>query len=236
MRQVYRIDLTNTYYLRGTLHAVGRKGIEGKLVDVSAQGAGLVFLERADPLLYEGGQVELGFRIDGQEGEFRTLAAVKSRSAKRHFVRYGFEFLDFDAYDPKVPFLLRAVFNRRRAPRVQPEETVTVTLAPSDGDGEGEPMDGRLVDLSTNGLAVELPFHAVEAFREGDEKRVTFTVPGTEEPTTVAAVVRGRRLAGPCVHVGLEYEPEDDGTFRAFLSAIEDYVSTREVDAGCVPG
>ncbi len=228
MRQVYRIDLTNSYYLRGHIHAPGQHGIEGKLTDVSACGASLVFLTPADPGLEKDEEVELGFQVKGSDGELLTTAVVRSKNVGEALVRYGFEFLDYGGFDDKVPYVLRAVFNRRRAPRVKPEESVPVAIA---GDAQAE---GQLVDVSTSGIAVEVPFHLAAAIDIGQRLELTLTFPGQRAAVMLAGVVRDRRMAGPAIHLGVEYDEKAPG-YGSASQLIEDFVSTRELETGFVP-
>lgn len=231
MRQVYRIDLSDSYYLRGRMYLPGMPGVEGKLLDVSAHGASLVFLNGSDPKLRADEEVEVGFQVSGAEGELRAKAVVRSCARRESYVRYGFEFVDYANFGERVPLVLRAIFNRRRSPRVKPTTPVGVQVT----GGRAE-VESQLVDVSTTGMAVELPFHAVESFACGETVRLGLTLPEHATAIGLEATVRARRLVGPVVHLGLEFSQTGGREREAALEAIEDFVAKSETSTDCVPG
>lgn len=230
MRQVYRIDLTNSYYLRGVLRAKGSDEVEGKLVDISSRGAALVFHSSVDPRLVVGDEVELAFCVPGSSAELRTTANVRVVAKPEDFVRYGFEFGDFKNFDGKIPPILRAVFNRRRAPRVTPEATVVVGIATVNTS-----IEGKLVDLSVCGLSVEIPFHAAGGFDCGTGVELSFTFPARQQAVRIAGTVRDRRLVGPTIHLGIEYDAQTTVNLADNMGLIEDYVASREMSPDYIP-
>ncbi len=229
MRHVYRIDLSNSYYLRGVLLAKGNGEVEGRLVDISSLGASLVFYAGVDPELAVGKEVKLSFRVPGSPKELETSATVRAIAKSDGFIRYGFQFDDFENFND-IPLVLRAVFNRRRAPRVTPEDPATARIS-----GDKGSVDGKLVDFSVCGLCVEIPFHTVGAFDCGAGVELSFSLPGGSEPVRIKGSVRDRRLVGPAIHLGIEYQ-EDAATDARSMEAIEDYVASREMSPDYVPG
>jgi hypothetical protein len=223
MRQVYRIDLTGSYHLRGVLRCPAFPEVEGKLTDISSTGAGLVFLANRDPKLTLGDELELIFCAP-TGGEVETLAIVRSFVDRGDFVRYGFEFADPEELDARVPLLLRAMFNRRRAPRVTPEESVEVELTHESGA-----VSGSLVEVSTVGAAFEIPFSCVEAFERGAVIQCEFSLPTCARALSLAAVVRSFRLVGPVVHLGVEFDVERTEEFDDVFSELQDFIASREI-------
>lgn len=230
MRQVYRIELTGTFHMRGLLRLSEGVGVEGKLTDISAHGASLVFLSGSDPKLEIG--YELAMVFSGPNGlVIETEAAVRSRYAQDEYVRYGFEFLRREELQARIPYLMRAVFNRRRAPRVAPESPIEVTLEPEGA----EPLKGSLADVSVSGAGIEVPFLAFEKVPIGRTLKASFALPGCEHPVRVVGTVRGHRTSGPSVHVGIEFEADQTRDFPSQQAMLENYVSLREVETPFIP-
>ena len=225
MRQVYRIDLTGSYHLKGLLRCEAMPNLEGKLMDISAKGVGLAFTSEADPRLLVGAGLELVFRAPNGT-ELKAAAVVRDYVDPGGFVRYGFEFEDPEELDKRIPILLRPIFNRRRAPRVKPEAPISVQIEHAESSTTAE-----LVDISTIGASVTLPFGQAEAFDRDSEVSLSFLLPTCTTLLTIAGLVRGRRLVGPTVHVGIEFDSLRTEGLADVESALQDFVASREVSS-----
>lgn len=224
MRDVYRIDLSGSFHLRGALRCEGQAGLEGRLTDISSRGAALAFWTQRDPKLAEDTEIDLLFAAPNGT-HITAPARVVHSTPCEGFVRYGFEFLDAEELDRRVPILMRAMFNRRRSPRVKPAEPIDVELESGDQN-----VTCRLVDVSTSGMALELSFSQAGELDRGAHVGLEFTVPTSTSPVRVAGVVRGRRLVGPNVHLGVEFETEESVAQQQAVDALQDFVASREVD------
>ena len=231
MRQVYRIELSGSFHLRGILRLPGDVGIEGRLADISTGGAALVFLPGSDPNLQLNSELEMVF--EGPNGvQVETLAIVRSRIERDDFVRYGFEFTNLEELNERIPILMRAVFNRRRSPRVQPDVPVSVTL-----EAEGaDTITANLINLSVSGAAIEVPFTAFENYTDGGQVTTTIELPEALKGVCLQGSIRGIRMQGPSVHLGIEFSEDLTPQWEEQIAQLENYVCSREVLSPYVPG
>ena len=231
MRQVYRIELSGSFHLRGILRLAGNTGIEGRLADISTRGAALAFLPGSDPTLQLNSELEMIF--EGPNGvRVETNAIVRSRVERDNFVRYGFEFTNIEELNKRIPILMRAVFNRRRSPRVQPEAPVAVKL-----EVEGtDTITANLVNVSVSGAAIEVPFTAFENYIDGSDVTTTFDLPDVLEGVCIKGSIRGIRMQGPSVHLGIEFSEDMTPQWKEQIALVGNYVCSREVLSPYVPG
>jgi c-di-GMP-binding flagellar brake protein YcgR len=231
MRQVYRIELSGSFHLRGILRLSEEQDIEGRLVDVSTHGASLAFLPGSDPNLTLGSELDMTF-IGPNGIQVEAVTVVRNRFESDDFVRYGFQFKDVEGLNKNIPILMRAVFNRRRAPRVVPDKPIEVELS----SPELETIAAKLVNLSTTGLAIEVPFTLFESYQAGLEVSAAFNLPGSISTVRVTGPIRGCRMQGPSVHLGIEIEEDKTPDFERQVAALENFVCSREVLSPYVPG
>jgi len=231
MRQVYRIELSGSFHLRGILRLEGDVGIEGRLADISTKGAALAFLPGSDPNLELDSELEMVF--EGPNGvQVETKAIVRSRFEGDSFIRYGFEFANIEELNKRIPILMRAVFNRRRSPRVQPDTPVAVTL-----EAEGtDTITANLVNISVSGAAIEVPFTAFENYVDGGKVTTTLDLPEALKAVCLKGSIRGIRMQGPSVHLGIEFSEDTTPHWEEQVAQLENYVCSREVLSPYVPG
>lgn len=231
MRQVYRIELSGSFHLRGILRLSDELGVEGRLTDISTTGAALAFLPGSDPKLDLLTELEMNF--EGPNGvHVETKAIVRSRVEGEQYVRYGFEFSNLEELNQRIPILMRAVFNRRRSPRVVPESSVEVKLEAEDT----VTVTAKLANISVSGAAIEVPFTSFENYSDGGEVTITFDLPESLKSVSLRGFIRGIRMQGPYVHLGVEYSEMLTPKFEEQITELENYISSREVLSPYVPG
>ncbi len=231
MRQVYRIELSGSFHLRGVLRLPGIADMEGRLVDISTTGASIAFLPGSDPKLQVHSELEMVFQ--GPNGVMvETTAKIRNCVKTDSFVRYGFEFMNLEELNSRIPILMRAVFNRRRSPRVLPAEPIAVEL-----ESEGvATITANLANVSVSGAAIEVPFTAFESYSDGAKVTTTMKLPGEESGVRVVGTIRGIRMQGPSVHLGVEFSRELTSDFDGQLAKLKTFVCSREILSPYVPG
>jgi hypothetical protein len=215
-------------YVGGTADGVGR--IEAEVQDLSAGGVRLATISEARAPGAVGSKVHFWLVDRPNRVEVGFEAVVLQRleqPAKRVF---GLEFTDPRVVETlhRHPTLAR-LFNRRAALRVRPdprdgEVQCTVVarrgpVPPAGGvDAGGAIEPGVLVDLSVNGLGVDVG-EAFERRMVGhDRVDCTFRLPGTDTRLTIAGRVVRRLLrdSGGRVLYGVVFsEPQEPADHRA---------------------
>ena len=177
-----------------------------------------------------GGEVTL-WLCDGQTGvELPIAARLMSRREEGDVRVLGVDFVDMRSVGGLLHPVLARVMNRRTAFRVTPQADrppVLVTLAaPPELD---RPLEvATLVDISTGGLAIDVP-QAFEAGLGGyDRLECLFRLPGVPDSLSASARIVHRTFRPPVVRYGIQFSAADSPTFQATHDAILGYVIRRQ--------
>jgi hypothetical protein len=199
-------------------------------VDLTSRGARLR-QDGAHPVpVPVGGDVTV-WLCDGQTGvELPIAARLVSRREEGEERILGVDFVDLRSVGGLLHPVLGRVMNRRSAFRVTPSgdrPPILVTLAsPPELD---LPLEmGVLIDISTGGLAVDVPL-AYEAGLGGfDRLECLFRLPGIDTSLSASARIVHRTLRGQQVRYGVQFSAADSPTFEATHDRILDYVIRRQ--------
>ncbi len=227
-RAQYRVEVNGSLDLAVTLHSPRGAAMHGKMLDLSASGAGVLFSE-ARPNLAVGDVVELTFDSPELDEPLVVEALIRHRTEERGGGRrYGFEFIHPDEQAKGLIPALRGMFNRRRSPRVEPAEgqRITATLEASDGSA----AEVRLVDLSEFGAGVSVEAEFESAFTDTTQVVLYLELPGADEAVRMAGEIRNRRLVRDRVVYGIEFDLERSENFDESKRTIGQYVSRRLQD------
>ncbi|MEZ4237806.1 MAG: PilZ domain-containing protein [Myxococcota bacterium] len=199
-------------------------------LDLTSRGARLR-QDPADPVpVPVGGEVTL-WLCDGQTGvELPIAAQLVSRREEGDARILGVDFTDLRSVGGLLHPVLGRVMNRRTAFRVTPQADrppigVTLAAAPE----LDLPLEmGVLVDISTGGMAVDVPL-AFEAGLGGyDRLETLFRLPGLDGSLSVSGRIVHRTLRGDRVRYGVQFTMAESPTFQDTHDAILNYVIRRQ--------
>ena len=123
------------------------------------------------------------------------------------------------------------MFNRRASFRVVPsrsEAPLSVQLlAPPELH---VPLQvGTMVDVSTGGMAVDVPLAFEEDLAGRETVECLFRLPGQGQPSTASGRIQHRTLrADGTVRYGIQFQNTDDSAFRPTHEALLGYVIRRQ--------
>jgi c-di-GMP-binding flagellar brake protein YcgR len=143
----------------------------------------------------------------------------------------GVSFLDLRTLGGLLHPMLGKIFNRRAALRVSPSRLegrigITVVAPPSTSLPQEE---GLLIDLSTGGLAMDVPLTFEEGLAGQDTVDVHFRLPATPGPLSTAARIVHRTLRNDgVVRYGVQFLHTEEESFKSTRDAILGYVIRRQ--------
>ena len=168
--------------LAGVVEDLSSEGARVELADVTAE------MSEALAELPEGAALTVSFEAVFLLHPFELDAAVVYWDGDNH--RLGISFPSPDDVDARIPFVLRSDFNRRRMRRVVLKETLEVTV---EGLGKGGPVLGKVLDLSTGGMRLQLRNGRGDGLEAGDRLRFDFALPGESSALTLNGDLLDRR-------------------------------------------
>lgn len=202
------------------------------LLDLSARGAG-VRTDHAGGRILEQmaaagatNQVSLELRLPDPGPPLCLSARMVQVSGDPDGLRIGLQLRP--AQREAVEAWLLPLFNQRRALRVSapPGKPLIVRVF----DDQGEPLaEVRMVDLSVEGMGLELDDAAKAALSVGSAVALRFVVAGSREPVRLGAVVRhiGEDGDGQTV-AGVAFDP-DQGDATHARSRVGAYIVRRQL-------
>ena len=227
-RKQYRVRVQEGRILQiALLPAKGTSPCAGTIIDVSADGAAVRFPLADCPALALGATVELSVTSDQLKTPLLAHARVRHRIEEKDFRQYGFQFTDREQFERRLSPILNALFNRRRAYRVEPDSEAPVEVAVEAHEG-GTSVPGRLVNISAGGLQVRLPVDSDAALVDSDIVKLSFSLPQCPRPFALVGSVRSRFLDGMWVRYGIAFDQGRSGTFERQADGISDYVMRRQ--------
>jgi hypothetical protein len=131
--------------------------------------------------------------------------------------RYKFEFSEKDAQT------LNAIFKRRAAVRMRPDEDLPVQACAPGGESSGL-VACDLRDISKTGLSLRVAGEGEARLYNLDRLQLDFQLPGDDLRFDLEAEVRYRQLVDEHVHYGLEFDRLPAG----IVQRIEAYIQRRQ--------
>jgi c-di-GMP-binding flagellar brake protein YcgR len=180
-RAQYRVNVDETTDLQVALLGADGSPCSGRLIDVSASGAGVRFLGPTFPSLAVGQEVDLVFASEKLAPPLTVAAKVQHRTEEEGARRFGFRFLEAQALEAHMPPVMRKFFNRRQTVRVTPDphQPVKVELRV---EPEDAPLEAELVNVSETGVAISLGAGLDSRFADTTGLWVTLYLPETRRP------------------------------------------------------
>lgn len=218
---------------RSSLSVTLRRGgaeVAGELLELSSRACRASFRE-ALPALAAGDVVELEFRGLLLFEPLRLEAAVASRSARGERSEVQLDFLDPEAVQQRVPYVLQSEFSRRAARRVTIDEVVEVELS-----ADALEAAALLLEISTGGVGLRVAPELAALLSEGQALELFFRLPGRAEPFRLAGTVRGLRALTDGIGCSVQFDEHASGDFVLQREALAELLRGRAEDQRSVPG
>jgi hypothetical protein len=177
-----------------------------------------------------GGDVTL-WLCDGQTGvELPIAARLVSRRDEADSRILGVDFVDLRSVGGLLHPVLGRVMNRRTAFRVTPSADRTPILVTLAAPPELDlPLEvGVMIDISTGGLAIDVPLSFEAGLGGFDGLECLFRLPGVESSVSASARIVHRTLRGHRVRYGVQFTAASSPTFVDTHDAILGYVIRRQ--------
>lgn len=232
-RSQYRVTSEEVSSLHATIRTPGGVYSLGEPVDLSISGVGtqllmsLGFAATSCPTLVVGEEVTLYLGLSEAERPLELSARVMNRTDEGELRRYGFEFTDREQLECQLSPVLHRLFNRRHAYRIEPDpdspiEVMLICASPT------LQVRARLVDISTNGMAFDVPLDAESALAAVDRLVACVGLPGGGQPPRLGILTRNRSLLGNQVRHGVEFDLKRTQDAQRQQDAVARYVMDRQ--------
>ena len=227
-RAQYRVSIDDIADLRVALLSPDGSPCSGRLLDISASGAGVRFMAPGFPSLAVGQEVDLVFTSDKLTPPMTVAAKVQHRTEEQGARRFGFRFLETQALDTQLPPVMRELFNRRRSVRVAPDprRPVRVELRT---EPESPPLEVELVNVSETGVAISLEVGQDSRFANTTTLLVTLYLPDSRRPVSLMGNIRYRQIVAERLQYGIDFDPEASRDFARKQATITKYVLKRQL-------
>ncbi len=202
-RDEYRVGITSDSALRAGLVVTRDWSAAGPLIDLCAGGVSMRVGPSLDAqALGVDHEVKLAFPSVLLNKPLIVAARLQYRVQSGDSLRCGFQFTDRSQFGPRLWPPLRALFNRRGAFRITPQNDWTAEIA-----ADGARPEVALIDLSMRGFAVCVPIGVESALKGADRMRITLCLPGWTDRLSLQGIVRSRVLApGGHIRYGGEFD------------------------------
>jgi hypothetical protein len=217
-RSQYRVALEEADGLQTVLLERDGWMVCGRLIDLSADGAGVRVTRFPATVPAAGQRVDLRFPCALFNEPLTVPAAVMHRTAAPGALHLGVRFADRPALDQRLWPAIHRVFNRRRAPRLAARQGVGIRLA-----AEGSAADVTPLDVSEIGLGVCVPMDVEWAHKDTQQVALSLTLPGRRHLFNLSGSIRTRRLEpGARIRYGVALDLDESDPRRR---ALADYVA-----------
>lgn len=205
--------------------------VPADLGNISAGGA-QVKVPVEEPLLASVGKTLTLWLIDHASGiELPIEARLVHRGEQGAIRVLGLEFVDLRTVGSLLHPVIGKMFNRRGAFRVvssKAEGPLPITLlAPPDLN---VPLQvGAMVDVSTGGMAVDVPLAFEDSLSGRETVECLFRLPAQPQSSAASGRILHRTLrADNTVRYGIQFQNTDDTAFRRTHDALLGYVIRRQ--------
>jgi len=230
-RKKYRVEPESPGALEVSLILSSRKSLPGELINMSIDGSAVFFPANDCPDLTPNERVKLKFVMTQTKKSITIDAIVKDSCTAGERKLCRFQFAEPASFVQELDPSLWEYFNRRQGFRVEPErvEPIEVMLEWRDGFAQG-----RIIDISTTGMGLEVDPELARALGHGDRLTLSFRLPGSEIPLKLAGNIVHGKPKGENTHCGIRFDwswsKTDD--FELQESVIGAYLMRRHREIG----
>jgi len=202
-RKKYRVERESLGALAVGLVLSSRKSLPGELINMSLDGSAVFFPGNKCPDLTPNERVKLKFVMTQRKKSITIDAIVKDSctAAERKLCR--FQFAEPASFVQELDPSLWKYFNRRQGFRIEPDgvEPIEVML-----EWHGGFAQGRIIDISTTGMGLEVDPELARALGQADRLTVSFQLPGSEMPLKLVGNTMYRKPKGQNSHCGIRFD------------------------------
>jgi len=228
LRERYRRVPGKNHALSVQLNRPSGDPVQGEVIDVSAGGAAILFLQDRDPNLTPEQVVVLAFSSLVHGGEILVHArVVRIHPFADSGRRYGFEFVGVDALFEQLDTFYFNFFNRRRVVRVRPALDTKLKVHMSWDDAA---FDSLANDISVRGVGVLVSNADSKKLIGTNEVIVTISLPKSQLEIECPARIAHRTDMGKEKLVGISFTTVDAPEFKPIHEELRSYVEKREKD------
>ena len=198
---------------------VGHVNKDGLLLDVSEDGAGVVFSLKDNVSLAIGQDVTLNIEAEDLQKGLVLNGHVRHRREMQDGRRYGVQFSGIDELSSKEMRVFRKMVNRREAFRVLPiiGDTVVVRIGL-------EPQFGASVlNISATGLGIVVSMGAENALMGQTKVALTINLGQIRERIQLQGLIKNRTIAANGVRYGMQFDVNDRSYVRN-QEALQGYI------------
>jgi hypothetical protein len=219
-REAYR-----TFPVPGEELAVELLGIggtfQGSVVDTSFGGLAVFVRGQARPLYQDGGHARLRITSCHLEQPVDTSTTVHYAHPMEGGCLYGLGFTKCDQTWQQLSPELRNLFNRRAGRRAAPENLIEAHITAN------ETFLGILRDVSSAGAAFSAPLSRENELAQGEQVKITFRLPGENEPLSLTGSVAQCEKTEEFVRCGVFFDMEETEGFHQAQQTIDRFVTER---------
>ncbi|NCG18743.1 MAG: hypothetical protein GWP91_07000 [Rhodobacterales bacterium] len=224
------IEVPNRFRL--LLATPGGEPVACKLEEITPESVQVSLSSSTAPAIGMSRPAELWIS-DSPSGTSVVVPAVAcNRNEANDKCVYTLQFVDPGAVDALLHRDLVRLFDRRQAFRAVPREgnIIDVTVEPPE-DANLEPLRTTIVDVSTTGLAFDVPVEFEAEMIVFDHLTVHFLLPGSTWPNVFVCLIRNRSWKNPnFVRYGIEFEEARTIQFKTQKDHVIEYVLKRRVE------
>jgi hypothetical protein len=209
-------------FLDVSLETGADQPIEGKIVGMSDDCAGVVLSEQAAADLCLDQIVQLAFHTLASIDPLYVQARVDDVGLDDGYVDLSFAFDDERECD--LPGLLQREFNRRGAPRVTPGALIDVEVILPEDDA---PITTTMIDISPDGIGLHWKAGVESAVAVNDVIELAFVLPDSVWHCRVGAELRAARPTDGGLILHIAFEPLAEASCKLSRQAIHGFVVRR---------
>ena len=219
-RTKHRVPPQGDNPLEVSLFVSAEKPVEAELLDLSLSGVGLRLPAPLVEAVPDGQEVQIRFTATRHERSFTVPALARNRRKENGTSRCGFQFVEPQRFFKKLDSAFWRLFNRREAFRVTGGTGAVQQIRL---EGGGVSADGRLLDVSVAGLAVDVPTENAAALGQVDQVHLSFTPLEGGGGVQIDGVIRYRTISGDDVRFGVEF-----ASAEGHMKALAEYMAQRQ--------
>lgn len=230
-RKKYRVEPESPGVLEVSLILSSRKSLPGELINMSLDGSAVFFPAKQCPDLTPNERVKLKFGMTQTKKSVTIDAIVKDSCTAGERKLCRFQFAEPASFVQELDPSLWKYFNRRKGFRMEPDELEPIEVML---EWHGGFAHGRIIDISTTGMGLEVDPELARALRRADLLTLSFQLPGSVIPLKLAGNTAHRKPKGENTHCGIRFDWNWSKTdeFELQESVIGAYLMRRHREIG----
>ena len=211
------------------VYAAGTERILCRLERLTIMGAEVILADESPTVFPVGGEVNLRFNESKSGANLKVVCRVTDRKTTTGLQIYGVRFRDPKRIRSLLRPVLAKLFSGRQSFRATPRiaQPIMVDIEPPT-EAYVSTINVPMVDLSTDGMALLVPFDFEEEMAGFDVVRVAFNLPKGEYRIEMACIIRNRHAEPDGVRYGLQFYGKGTDLYPQKLDDIIKFVMDRQ--------